>query len=168
MWKVLFFECTSRGLFKMTAEILKRVHRVNLTLYKLVFNSFKSHRRKSSLQRPSTASFSSAGARARYVTFKQMFWLLLLLLKKHFAGRFFICFSRSITSYGAPQSKVNLIVEPTEVTKYLYCSVAPSLSFQAASGDLPFTSVSPVSERVFVQNHSDENVFPLQVHFHAN
>jgi len=43
--------------------------------------------RKSSLQRPSTASFSSAGARAR-----------------------------SITSYGAPQSKVNLILEPTEMS----------------------------------------------------
>ncbi|XP_058965337.2 tubulin polyglutamylase TTLL5 isoform X1 [Pocillopora verrucosa] len=43
--------------------------------------------RKSSLQRPSTASFSSASARAR-----------------------------SIALYGAPQSKVNVIVEPPEVS----------------------------------------------------
>ena len=34
-----------------------------------------------------------------------------------------------------------------------------------ASSELPFDSVS---KRVFVRNHACENVFRIQVHFHAN
>ena len=132
-----FRECNSGGIFTVKAEILKCVHRINLRLYKLVINSCGSLHRKPSFQRPSTASFSSAGARARYVTVKHnCFSFYFCCLKSISQELYWIftspnCwfFSRSITSYGAPQSKVNLVVEPAEVKRYLDSILfTPSLS----------------------------------------